>query len=325
MTNEALNPALSLSLRLLEQKSYHSLTYELLAVLNEFEEIEDAFSYELFTLSRDIEKREDYSLRRFPMSLDDSEDDENTQLMNRIIMSHKGGVYEINDDQQTYHVLDIFENVKPRRLVLIRGKLKHESIPIVTALFQVYERLVVLLDSKERDNLTHLHNRQTLDLILDQVFDFYSKRETLDDKKYSWVAILDIDHFKEVNDTFGHLYGDEVLIIFSRLIEQTFRHTDFIFRYGGEEFLVIVNRLEKNEVEAALERFRKAVTNYDFSFGSITVSIGYTIINPKISQRVLLELADSALYLAKNNGRNQVVYSDHGDRRIDNANDVEFF
>lgn len=215
--------------------------------------------------------------------------------------------------------------MKPRRLVIIRGNLQATSRSIITALFQVYQRLVVLLDSKERDNLTRLHNRQTLDIILDQVFDFYSKREDLDDKKYSWVAILDIDHFKEINDTFGHLYGDEVLIIFSRLIEQTFRHTDFIFRYGGEEFLVIVNRLEKTQAELALERFRKAVEEYEFSFGSITVSIGYTIVNPKVNQRVLLEFADSALYLAKNNGRNQVVYSDQGDRGIDNANDVEFF
>jgi diguanylate cyclase (GGDEF)-like protein len=192
-------------------------------------------------------------------------------------------------------------------------------------LFQIYERLVILLDSKERDNLTCLHNRQTMDLILNQVFEYYQNTGVACEDKRSWVALLDIDYFKSVNDTFGHLYGDEVLILFAGLMEKTFRHTDFLFRFGGEEFLVIINRVSKEGVSQALERFRQEVEQCDFPFGKITVSIGYTFVNPNVDQRSLLEYADSALYSAKTKGRNCIEYEDQKQPSVSNANDIEFF
>jgi diguanylate cyclase (GGDEF)-like protein len=72
-----------------------------------------------------------------------------------------------------------------------------------------------------------------------------------------------VDHFKRVNDQFGHLYGDEVLLLLARIMRESFRHQDKLFRFGGEEFVVVIGRLE-NEVEAALERFRAATASYAF-------------------------------------------------------------
>lgn len=92
MTNEALDPALSLSLRLLEQKSYHALTYELLEILKGFEEVEYASSYEVFTLSRHIDTPKDYSVRRFPMSLDDCQSGEHNLLLDAVVIQHQGGI-----------------------------------------------------------------------------------------------------------------------------------------------------------------------------------------------------------------------------------------
>jgi len=319
------DPAFILSLRLLDHKSYQALTHELLRILSATAGVDEVNSFEIFTLTRDIDQTTDYSARRFPLSLDDCSGNESDGPLDEVVKQHKGGMYEIRQHGVIWYIFDIYENVKPRRLVIIRGHLQESEYRIIANLFQVYQRLVELLDSKERDNLTHLHNRQTMDLILDQVFDFYQGRDLASEDKFSWVAILDIDHFKEVNDTFGHLYGDEVLIIFSRIMEKTFRHTDFIFRYGGEEFLVIINRVTREGAHLALERFRKAVEDYEFSFGKITVSIGYTFVNPKVNQRNLLEFADSALYTAKSTGRNRIVFNDQTNGGINNANDIEFF
>ena len=325
MAQGANNPAFALSLRLLDHKTYHGLTLEFINMLLECEGIKDASFYEVFSLDRDVKTSKDYSVRRFPLSLDDCQEDENSEIIDQVVIEKKGGIHSIEHSDENYIVLDIFENVRPRRLVVIRGEVADEIWPIMEGSFLIYEKLVILLDSKERDNLTHLHNRQTMDLILHQVFEFYQNKDLVEEEKCSWLAILDIDFFKDVNDTFGHIYGDEVLILFARIMEQTFRHTDFIFRYGGEEFLVIVNRVNRKGAEEALQRFRLAVEEYPFSFGSITVSIGYTLINPSINQSKLLEFADSALYQAKSKGRNLVIYNEDDTNDLGNANDVEMF
>lgn len=325
MKDDGLSSDFTQSLRLLEHNSYQGLTHQFISLLMEYSGIKDAASYEVFSLSRPDNNELDYSVRRFPLSLDDKIQDEYSDIIDHVVKNHQGGFYEEFTDDQHYMVLDIYETVKPRRLVVIKGKLNAQDVKELKGLFRVYESLVALLDSKERDNLTRLHNRQTMDVILAQVFDFYQLKDLSNESKLSWIALLDIDHFKSVNDTFGHLYGDEVLITFSRIMEKTFRHTDFIFRYGGEEFLVIINRVTKQGARQALERFRNAIEQHDFSFGKITVSIGFTLINPDIDQRSLIERADSALYEAKNNGRNQIIYNDQDQNSIDDSNDVEFF
>lgn len=329
MSNHELNQAFALSIRLLEHKTYHDLTHQFITILMEFDGVKDAASYEIFSLSRkhtnDIACSIEYLVRRFPLSLDDNVQDEYSHLIDQIVQQHQGGIIHLSDEHETYVAMDVVENVKPRRVVLVKGSLNKEDSEQLAGLFKVYERLVILLDSKERDNLTHLHNRQTMDLILNQVFEYYQTSGAECEDKRSWVALLDIDHFKSVNDNFGHLYGDEVLILFSGLMEKTFRHTDFLFRYGGEEFLVIINRVSKEGVEQALERFRKEVESFKFAFGKVTVSIGYTFVNPNVDQRSLLEYADAALYTAKSNGRNRIEYEDQKKSSLSDANDIEFF
>lgn len=329
MSSDVLNQAFALSIRLLEHKTYHDLTHQFINILMEFEGVKDAASYEIFSLSRkhkdDIAASHiEYLVRRFPLSLDDNVHDEYSHLIDQIVQQHQGGIIHLSDEHERYIAMDVVENVKPRRVVLVKGSINEADYEQLVGLFKVYERLVILLDSKERDNLTHLHNRQTMDLILNQVFEYYQTTGTDCEDKRSWVAILDIDHFKAVNDNFGHLYGDEVLILFSGLMEKTFRHTDFLFRFGGEEFLVIINRVSKEGVAQALERFRKEVESCHFPFGKITVSIGYTFVNPNVDQRSLLEFADAALYTAKSNGRNRIEYEDQKKSQND-ANDIEFF
>lgn len=159
------------------------------------------------------------------------------------------------------------------------------------------------------DALTGLYNRRHFDNMIE--------REFLRAKRYSndlSVALMDIDFFKKVNDTYGHLCGDYVLKEVAYLTLETFRKTDMVFRYGGEEILVILTETPLEKAIIPLERLRKSIENYPFNYDGqdirITVSIGAEAINPEISDfEELIGSADKALYQAKENGRNKVVTS----------------
>jgi diguanylate cyclase (GGDEF)-like protein len=109
-----------------------------------------------------------------------------------------------------------------------------------------------------------------------------------------------------VNDQYGHLIGDEVLLLFSQLMKQTFRNSDHLFRFGGEEFVGIFECTYPQDISKALNRFREAISNFDFpQVGKVTVSAGYTEIAAYDISSHLIDRADLALYYAKNNGRNR--------------------
>ena len=119
--------------------------------------------------------------------------------------------------------------------------------------------------------------------------------------------MIDIDHFKKINDQFGHLYGDEILIEFARLLEQSLRRQDWIFRYGGEEFAAIIEDISPQHIETVLNRFREKVTQYAFAFScKVTVSIGCARIEPGGASPMTIDKADKALYYSKEHGRNRV-------------------
>ena len=122
------------------------------------------------------------------------------------------------------------------------------------------------------------------------------------------VLFLDIDHFKRINDHFGHEAGDKVLCGIANILRGALRDADYLARYGGEEFLVILPRTRILNACRAAERIRLAVENSLFAFGnseiSSTVSIG--VADCSATGKDLLQRADAALYAAKNAGRNRV-------------------
>ena len=124
--------------------------------------------------------------------------------------------------------------------------------------------------------------------------------------------MFDIDHFKHVNDTYGHQCGDYILKQVSNAALQTFRKTDTVFRIGGEEFVVILTETSIKQSIIPLERFRKTVQTLDLNYQNqqinITVSIGACQLTSEIaSKEDLLKNTDEALYQAKNSGRNNTV------------------
>ena len=122
-----------------------------------------------------------------------------------------------------------------------------------------------------------------------------------------WLAMIDIDHFKRVNDTYGHLIGDEVLLLLARLMRACFRFHDQLYRFGGEEFVVLMRCNGEAEAALALERLRTSTASHLFpQVGHITISIGFSEVRPGDTPSGAFERADKAVYHAKEHGRNQV-------------------
>jgi diguanylate cyclase (GGDEF)-like protein len=181
---------------------------------------------------------------------------------------------------------------------------------VVTGFLRIYQNYLQLINDNERDTLTGLLNRKTFDERIMAVMSAHRadpRRKSDSQARQCCLAVLDIDHFKKVNDQFGHLYGDEVLLLFAQMMIRTFRDDDLLFRYGGEEFVVVLKDVDLTTGQAVLERFRHAVSSYLFpQVGSITTSVGMVAINGQDLPTTLIGQADQALYYAKENGRNQV-------------------
>ena len=125
---------------------------------------------------------------------------------------------------------------------------------------------------------------------------------------------IDIDHFKRVNDTYGHQAGDEILTEVSRILETQCRAADTLARVGGEEFMVLLATDRSGQLEVAAERFRDSVQSHRFSIGGrkplkVTVSIGATLSRRSDTLRELQRRVDQRLYEAKRLGRNVSVTS----------------
>jgi diguanylate cyclase (GGDEF)-like protein len=147
------------------------------------------------------------------------------------------------------------------------------------------------------DPLTGLGNRRNLSAHMTRFISEARRHKTP-----LSLAMADIDHFKRFNDTFGHAKGDEILTKVSQIIKNEIRDIDFVARYGGEEFLILFSKTGLSGAQQACERIRKTVevdTDVTISIGIASFSLGGT-------ENELMEEADKALYMAKENGRNRV-------------------
>jgi polar amino acid transport system substrate-binding protein len=169
---------------------------------------------------------------------------------------------------------------------------------------EVYSSHKLLTQLAMTDKLTGLHNRAKLDELLQNELD-RSKRF-----HHSFgLVIMDIDHFKEINDTYGHLAGDTVLRELSKLITQQLNPTDKVIRWGGEEFLFICRETDQKEVLERVKKLCLKIEEHHFSIPSgITASFGLTHYSKGDTIDSIIKRADDALYLAKNSGRNRIEF-----------------
>ena len=155
------------------------------------------------------------------------------------------------------------------------------------------------------DLLTGIYNRQK----------FLEEIETELDKLTRYnsafaLIMIDLDHFKNVNDNYGHDVGDKILKSICKVIDSKIRRTDIFARWGGEEFMIIAPELRtKDELIALAEKIRVGVESTFFdTVGRITISLGITLSKPEDTLNEILKRVDDALYNAKNNGRNQIHF-----------------
>lgn len=157
----------------------------------------------------------------------------------------------------------------------------------------------------ERCPLTGLLNRRVFMTTLAQEQARYKRSG----KRFS-ILMIDLDNFKSINDTYGHIKGDEALIHVANVLSRTLREVDILARYGGEEFVVLLPDTDSEEAKEVAERMRQEIESNRFYNGQsqivLTVSIGLASVNQIDADR-LIDKADQALYKAKNRGRNQIV------------------
>ncbi len=225
-----------------------------------------------------------------------------------------------------------------------RHALLPEQQRLVKGVLKIIRNLLAVLDYSEHDTLTGLMNRKTFDVSFQKLMQASPasatpqlppsgqperRAEHMDLARYA--AVIDIDHFKSINDRFGHLYGDEVLLLLARLMRGSFRATDQLYRFGGEEFVVVLDWVNPADAAMVFDRFRAKVEAFTFpQIGRVTISMGYTQILPFDSPNHAIERADQALYYAKQHGRNQACsYEDLIARGAlsskEDASDLELF
>lgn len=179
---------------------------------------------------------------------------------------------------------------------------------LVEGILRIMRNHLALLEYGERDTLTGLLNRKTFEQQFGKTLQRAKRTGTGRAGGPAWVALVDVDKFKSINDRCGHLFGDEVLLLIAHQMRACFRGEDKLYRFGGEEFVVVLEAASAAGAAVALERLRAALENYRFpQIHHATVSVGYTRIESGDSPSGAFERADAALYFAKQNGRNQVA------------------
>lgn len=225
---------------------------------------------------------------------DDSEQQPNNQTNENI------NIYPIMAAGSIYSAV-VIENIAP----------EDQNLEVFTYLLGIFANQTQLLVKSISDHLTGLFNRQKLNSTLNNVLashTIYQRQEDQTAKnKQHFIAFFDIDFFKKINDNHGHLIGDEVLILLAQKTQKSFREGDMIFRYGGEEFAVILKYTNQTDAINALERFRISIDKTDFpAIGNMTISLGVAELEPGMQSVTALKRADNALYYSKENGRNQL-------------------
>jgi diguanylate cyclase len=156
------------------------------------------------------------------------------------------------------------------------------------------------------DPLTQLANRTALEDKMEQEYRNHKRFNTP-----LWIAVIDIDHFKSINDNFGHSTGDKTLQVIAMALKNSLRESEFVARYGGEEFVLLLPDVTELHISQLLNRVREKIKNIPFKFKNQRITVTLSIGAAQVLEHELMdetfERADSALYKAKNNGRDRVV------------------
>ncbi|QFU21721.1 GGDEF domain-containing protein [Shewanella eurypsychrophilus] len=193
------------------------------------------------------------------------------------------------------------------------GQLTELNINLLKGFAKVYENFLTIVIECETDELTGLLNRKAFErrLKLADSNVIQLVREKPETIERHWLCIFDIDKFKQINDTFGHLYGDEILLDLVKVMNCVFSRHDAMFRFGGDEFVLLLAPCTKQKMFEQCQAFQSQLSQFHGRKLNVTVSMGVTPVTSGEQASSLLVKADQALYHIKETGRNRVeVYED---------------
>lgn len=171
---------------------------------------------------------------------------------------------------------------------------------------EYFEKIKELEKIAMTDTLTGIANRLYTDKTINEKVEIFK----VNSRPFG-VAFIDIDHFKKINDTYGHDVGDRVLQVVSSTLSNNLRATDLVGRWGGEEFVLCLEKVNSEVIGAVLEKLRILIENSEVYFNNerikITASIGGTIIKAEDTKESIIHRADQLMYMSKNNGRNRIT------------------
>ena len=217
----------------------------------------------------------------------------------------------------------MYQNVTLQPLVSLTGEVSHISIiiydvtDIAVGKIQLNSANQILERLSQTDELTQLHNRRHWQQCMEREFERFSRYDTP-----ASLVMLDIDHFKKINDQYGHQTGDIVIQRVAHLLNQSLRETDCAGRYGGEEFAVVLANTNSTDAISFTERLRKKIEAIEFHIEGesfhVTISLGVCDLDESVKDSLMwISLADKALYRAKLNGRNRsVIYRKTAEKHL---------
>lgn len=224
----------------------------------------------------------------------------------------------VRDDDGILLVIGLMETPSSRSYLQahLGQEVSKMDAHLMSGLLQIYRNFCALVHQSQSDQLTGLANRRTFDQCVGKVHELIPPPVAAEETERRrdmpmryWLVMADIDHFKAINDRFGHLFGDEVLVLLARLMVAAFRADDMLFRFGGEEFVMIIRCADMESARLALERFRSTVSESRFpQLDALTISLGAVEMTRDVFTATLLDYADRALYHSKNEGRNRLTF-----------------
>ena len=225
---------------------------------------------------------------------------------------------ELDDETHKIHEpvnITELDNLLSMNLKIQRSKVRYQKLSAEMNIKNKQLKMLAITDQ-----LTQLYNRLKLDEVL-----AYEVARAHRDRSPLTVAIIDIDKFKLVNDTFGHQIGDTVLIGVAQVMLSNVRSTDVLGRWGGEEFMLILPNTTLEDAYKHADKLRKLVEDASFTpVEKVTISVGIASCGDLGCEKILIEQADNALYDAKNNGRNRVELAPMAETRPEKEVFVRF-
>lgn len=191
-----------------------------------------------------------------------------------------------------------------RKVLKSKKELEKANELLELAKLEIKNKNKILEKLAITDKLTKIYNRSKLDEIIKDELNRANRFETT-----FALCLLDIDYFKSVNDTYGHIVGDKVLVSFATLLKNSIRETDYVGRWGGEEFVFIITNTNQEQLLHFTEKIRKKIESHNFDIvKNKTASFGVTLFKKGDDIETIIKRADDALYKAKKSGRNRICF-----------------